>query len=206
MTIFEYVIVTLLLIAGLGIARLLESAVDTFRLRGKIKLHWIPIAWVALVFLWQMQFLWALFELEGLIRVWNAGRYALLLAMALLLFVAGALIVPSPTDDQGSDSWEQFMADDRWALLALALFFLLAFLSNPILFGIPLWEWDNLFDLILFGVLVFALFLSENSLKTWRWITLVFALLSIAAAVSLSPSSYQTNEPIDTHPRHLSEK
>lgn len=204
MTIFEYIIVTLLLIAGLGITRLLENAVDTFRLRNKIKLHWIPITWVALVFLWQMQFLWALFELEGLVNSWNVGCYALLLTMALLLFVAGALIVPSPNDDQGGDSWEQFMTDDRWSLLALALFFLLAFLSNPILFGIPLWKGDNLFDLLLFGVLVFALFLSKNTLKAWRFITIFFALLTIAAMIFLSPTSYQTNESIDTHPKYLS--
>ena len=200
MTIFEYVIATLLLIAGLGIARLLETAVETFRLRDQIRLHWIPIAWVVLVFLWQMQFLWAIFELEGLIRIWSAGRYALLLAMALLLFVSGALIVPRPTDDQGSDAWEQFMADDRWALFPLALFFLLAFFSNPILFGIPLWEWDNVCDLLLFGVLVFALFLSETSLRSWRWITIIFALLSIVATILLSPAAYQTGEMLGTHP------
>jgi hypothetical protein len=202
MTIFEYVIATLLLIAGLGIARLLETAVETFRLRDQIKLHWIPIVWVVIVFLWQMQFLWAVFELEGLISVWSAGRYVLLLAMALLLFISGALIVPRPTDDQGSDAWVQFMADDRWALLPLALFFLLAFFSNPVLFNISLFEWDNIFDLVLGGLLIFALFLPGKSLKTWRWVTIAFTLISIAAMIYLSPASYQTDRQLETHPQY----
>jgi len=188
MKIFEYIIAMLLIVLGLGITQLLNDAVGTFRRRHTIRMHWIPVAWSALVFLWQMQYLWAIFELDTLIRSWTAAKFVVLLLMALLLFVAGALVVPKADDDQGSDAWRQFLDDGRWSLIALALFFFLAFLSNPVLFGIPLWEPDNVMDLILGLVLFVAQFFRSE--KAWGRTTLLFTLLSIAALAMLSPSVY----------------
>ena len=189
MTIFEYVIATLLWVAGLAITRLLGDAADTFRTRHLIKLHWIPLAWVGLVFVWQMQFLWAVFELGQLIKVWSVFRFGILILMAILLFVAGALVVPRTTDDQGANAWEQFLGDGRWALVFLAGFFLLAFLSNPILFDIPLWETDNLLDLVLCVILLAVQFTHRKAV--WAGATVLFAGISTVALILLTPVAYQ---------------
>ena len=189
MTIFEYVIATLLWVAGLAITRLLGDAADTFRTRHLIKLHWIPLVWVALVFLWQMQFLWAIFELGRLIKVWSVFRFGILIFMAILLFVAGALVVPRSTDDQGADALEQFLGDGRWALVFLAGFFLLAFLSNPLLFNISLWELDNVLDLVL-GVILLTVQFTRRRI-VWAGTTVLFAILSAIALVLLTPATYE---------------
>jgi len=62
MNIFEYVTAILLLVLGLGITNLLTDAVNVFRARRNIEFHWMPLTWVGIIFAWQMQFLWAVFE------------------------------------------------------------------------------------------------------------------------------------------------
>ncbi|WP_456451322.1 hypothetical protein [Hydrogenimonas sp.] len=189
MDIFSFVVSALLLVLGLGITQLLEDAVSTFRTRHKMKMDWIPWVWAGVVFVWQMQVVWAVFELSRLIEVWSAARFVLLLSMALLLYVAGALVVPKTEDDQGADAWEQFRQDGRWALVALALFFLLAFFANPVLFGISLWEADNLLELGLAIWLVALQWLPSR--RAWAWATPLFALATLVAVVLLSPALYE---------------
>lgn len=188
MRIFEYVVAVLLVVLGLGITQLLNEAVETFRKRRLIRMHWIPMVWVGLVFAWQMQFIWSVFELDELIRSWTLFKFVVLLLMALLLFVAGALVVPKTGDDQGSDAWRQFLEDGRWALVALSVFFFFAFVSNPLFFGISLWEYDNVFDLVLGSLLVAMQFFRSE--KMWGFLTLLFAFLSVVAMALLSPSVY----------------
>ncbi|WP_300364537.1 hypothetical protein [Hydrogenimonas sp.] len=189
MRIFEYVVAALLLIIGLGITQLLNDAVQTFRLRHKIQLHWIPLVWAGLVFLWQMQFIWASFELDLLIKSWTAFKFAMLLFMALLLFVSGALIVPKTSDDQGGDAWEQFLDDGRWALVALASFFFLAFFSNPLLFNVPLWIPGNVLEFFM-GLFLILVQFSTNE-KIWKWATVAYTIVSLVAIGLLSPVEYQ---------------
>ena len=188
MRIFEYVAAALLLIVGLGITQLLNDAVEAFRTRHRIRFHWIPMVWVGLVFLWQMQFIWASFELDDLIETWTAFKFVILLLMALLLFVAGALIVPKTTDDEGKDAWKQFLDDGRWALVALACFFFLAFFSNPLLFGVSLWIPGNVLEFFMGLFLILVQFSAAE--KVWRWATVIYGLLSFAAVGLLSPAVY----------------
>ena len=69
---FRWIAVALSMILGLGVTRLLSAFVAVFRSRKHSKLDWIPLAWAGCIFLWQLQFWWAIIELPGLIRVWNA--------------------------------------------------------------------------------------------------------------------------------------
>jgi len=189
MDLFSFVLSALLLVLGLGITQLLEDAVATFRMRHRMWMDWIPWMWVAIVFIWQMQVVWAVFELGSLVKVWRAVHFVWLLGMSLLLYVAGALIVPKTADDDGGDAWRQFLTDGRWALVALALFFLLAFLSNPVLFGIPWWEPDNLLEGGLAILLIGIRFV--DSRRFWVWVTPIFLLLTAVAVVMLSPAYYR---------------
>lgn len=189
MSIFEYVIAALLLVLGLGITQLLSDAVDTFRSRQRINLHWIPLAWVGLVFVWQIQFIWAIFELNELIKSWTAAKFIVLLFMTLLLFVAGALIVPKVSSDESPDSWEQFLQDGRWSLIFMSCFFLLAFLANPLLFDVPMLLPINLLDFFLCIILILTQFARSETI--WASMTIAFTILSMVAIVLFSPVAYQ---------------
>lgn len=188
MSIFEYLVASLMLVIGLGVTQLLSDAVDAFRQRQRYRLHWLPMTWSTIVFAWQMQFLWAIFELQSIQRSWTATEFTILLLLAMLLFVAGALIVPKASDE-AENAFEQFQQDGRWALIVLAIFFVLAYLTNVILFGLSFWNVSNLEDPLLALVLLSSLFAKTQ--KTWTWITIIFAVLSIYCIVDLSPTAYE---------------
>ena len=105
-----------MLIVGLGVTRLLSALVDRFWDRGINKPHWIPLVWALLVFIFQMQFLWAAFELSSLIETWTVTAFVFILVYALTLFLAGVLVVPRVVVKQDTDAFSHFLKDGRWAL------------------------------------------------------------------------------------------
>lgn len=186
---FDHLRAALLLVLGLGITQLLSAMTAAFRVRRRLGFHWIPLTWAAVVFAWQMQFLWAIFELRGATPVWTPLRFGLLLAMALLLFVAGSLVAPSASPEEPPQTWDQFQKDGRWALLCLSAYFFLAFLSNPVLFGVPLFLRANLADLGL--ALLAAGSLLARSRAAWAGLTAAFVACSATAIALLSPGAYR---------------
>lgn len=99
MTIFDYVSATLLIVLGLGITELLNDTVSLFRDRHTQPPEWVSLTWAGIVFSFQMQFIWGVFELDSLIAEWSAFMFIVALLLALLLFAAGAVIIPRPAPD-----------------------------------------------------------------------------------------------------------
>jgi len=105
---FRWIAVTLSLILGFGVTRLLSAVVAIFRSRKDAELDWIPLVWAGCVFFWQIQYWWAIIELPRLIETWYLGQFMILLGLALLLFVTAALVLPPSGLDKGeklSDTW-----------------------------------------------------------------------------------------------------
>ena len=67
-------------------------------------------------------------------RTWSAGAFALLVALILTLFLAAALIVPSP-DETPRRAFER---DGRWAMALLAAYHSGAIAANEFIFSEPL--------------------------------------------------------------------
>jgi hypothetical protein len=188
LTIFEYLTAALMLVMGLGVTQLLSDVVDAFRRRQTVRLHWIPLTWAAIVFAWQMQFIWAVFELQALLRSWKAWEFLMMLCLALLLFVAGSLVVPR-ADDEAKSAVEQFRRDGRWTLAILAAFFFLAYFVNIFMFNLEYHDPVDLQDLLL--AMALSLTLLARSVTVWATATVLFAVMSAIAIVTLSPSTYE---------------
>lgn len=134
MTPFEFITVALSFILGLGITQVLLSAIAVFRSRDRVEVDWIPLAWAAIILLWQLQYWWAVFELNTLVHAWTLLHFIALVAMALLLFVAGALVLPSPDQDAAERVRGTFQRDGRWALIFLSAYFASGLATNWFLF------------------------------------------------------------------------
>ncbi|MFO1148191.1 MAG: hypothetical protein U1E62_07420 [Alsobacter sp.] len=127
---FRWITVVVSTILGLGIARLLTSAVLLFHSRKRAKLDWVPVAWAVAVFAQHIGFWWSLEELSSLVPKWTLAGFLLLVGLVLALFLSAALILPS-TEIHGDDRLSDFFEEDgRYALLALAGFNLFAILAN----------------------------------------------------------------------------
>jgi hypothetical protein len=185
---FHWISVILSLVLGLGITRLLSSAVAVFRSRGRAQIDWVPLVWGACIFLWQLQFWWAIIELAPKINTWTPVQFLALLGLPLLLFVAAALILPSSELSTGDSLAEVFERDGRWALVFLSAYFVLATGENWYFWHVPPFTRTGFINLILAAVPL--LFLSVSSRKLRCALTVLYAVLSVLAAWAESPHAY----------------
>jgi hypothetical protein len=188
MTSFEFFSVALSFVLGLGVTRLLLGGLGVFRARRRQTVHWIPIVWAVSIFLFQIQFWWALFELNGLIEIWTHGVFATLLSAAILLFISGALILPALGDQQQESLFDNFHKDGRWALLALTAYSALSIWANWFLFETsPLSATGAL--VVVYGGLALASFMSSNQ-RVLGILTVGHLIAAIYAYFALAPATY----------------
>jgi hypothetical protein len=188
MTIFDFATVAVSFILGLAVTYLLESIVEAFRARRRCRLDWLPFVWAACVLVQQFQFWWALYELNGMPSL-SVGRFSLLLMLAALLFLAGALVLPSGESDYPEDLANYFSSDGSWGVAALALFNLSAVAINVLLFDTPLTDTVNQRNLILLVITV-----SVAITRSRRWqvgLTGVYVIALAAAEIAATRPVYE---------------
>lgn len=189
MTAFEYITVAFSFVLGFGITRQLAASVSVFRARDHFELHWVPLVWAGAVFVTQIQFWWALFELSSIFDAWTLAQYLSLLGLALLLFVAGALILPLSVEPGQATLLDDFDKNGRWALIFLCGFHLLANWAN--------WHfWDTSPNsptgYISAGLLAsIVIFLVSKNQALRAILTVAYFAQTVNALVVFSPSAYQ---------------
>jgi hypothetical protein len=104
------------------------------------------------------------------------------------LFAAGALIIPRPAAEGPWEPWRRFEQNGRWSVVALACYSFLAFIANPLFYGVSPFLAANLINLILGACLLGTFFLPTRRL--WAWATVFYALFAAYEIVRLSPSTY----------------
>ena len=122
---FEYAMVLISIIIGLGITHILSSLGSAVhRLRGHgspLRLELNYLAWIAFIFGWMVQFWWWEFKWTTLDAEVDFRLYSFLVLYAVSVFMVAVILVPhhlSVVDD----SWEYFLSIRRWffgGLLAL---------------------------------------------------------------------------------------
>lgn len=123
---FNWITATIGMVLALGMTRLLSSGVCMFRSRHRATLHWVPLVWAFCIFFSMIDFSWDLHEASnGAIAKWDFDRALILLIFALVLFLAGGLILPQQELSAGDSLKDEFAQDGRWALTFLAVFDLL---------------------------------------------------------------------------------
>ena len=188
MTSFEFFTVAISLILGLGFSRLLLGFVYVFRARRSEPVHWVPLAWALGVFLTQVQFWWALFELTGLVSTWTLPVFFSLLLMAVNLFVMGALVLPNIADSERDSLLDYFEQDGRWALVAITTYSLLAQWANWYVWGVSPLTSTGAFA-ALFGLTPLIGFLVKN-IRTQGIIAVIFLLILVYGFYTLAPLEY----------------
>ena len=93
---FEILTITFSFIVGLGMAQVLRSVGHVIRERDRISLHWIPFSAAVLILFFQIQFWFGLAVINSLLEQWAWPVYSLVLSLAVLIFLAGATVLPPP--------------------------------------------------------------------------------------------------------------
>jgi hypothetical protein len=99
---FEYVMVLISIILGLGIAHILMGlggVIDRLTGRGEpIRLGLAHAGWLGMVFAWMILFWWWEYRFSELDPEWTVALYFFLVAYAVTLFLLGVTLVPRDWD------------------------------------------------------------------------------------------------------------
>lgn len=119
MSLFEFVLVMVSLVLAIGVTHLLREIASIVRHRDTLTVHWIPLAWIATLFLYSVSYWWALWDFQSL--TWTFPGYFFLLVAPTLLYIAISLLVSADVAVPGTsllDSFERVRAPFFW-LMAL---------------------------------------------------------------------------------------
>jgi hypothetical protein len=110
---FGYLSVLLSIILGLGLTQLLTALGRLIRHRERVRAHWLPLLWAALLLLIYVQVWWSMYGLR-LRTEWTFLAFCTVLAQTATLYVMAAVALPEEVDEAGLDLGEYFARHHRW--------------------------------------------------------------------------------------------
>ena len=132
---FEIITITFSFVVGLGMAQVLRSVGFVVREHGTSRLHWIPFSVAGIVVFFQVQFWFGLTVINSLMEHWTWPVYGLMLILAMVIFLAGATVLPPPNKVGERNLIEDYSDRGRISLLFIA-----AYLIGWIAVGIVFWR------------------------------------------------------------------
>ncbi len=114
---FEYVMVLVSIIVGLGLTHVLGAlGAAIHRLRGHgppIRLDATYLLWVGTVLTWLISFWWFEFKYQEITIQWSLDLYLFVIFYAISLYLMAVILLPAGMKGV-TDSYEYFMAGRRW--------------------------------------------------------------------------------------------
>lgn len=135
----EYLLVFLSLLFGLGLAEIMQSL---HRLAGhdaRVAWHWLPLAWVLLVFLLIMQLWWSYYETINAPAWSNLFLFLIPAGVLVLVYLISAAVLPDPERGRSVKMLDWYFERRRWFFALGALLFPLLILQNVVVQGGFVW-------------------------------------------------------------------
>jgi hypothetical protein len=187
MTAFEFLSVALSFVLGLAVTLVLTSFLAAFRARSESRMDWLPFAWSSYVLANQFQYWWAIFELSSMPE-WTIATFGMLLLLAVILFVAGGLTLPTGSGEYPHDLREYFRRDGKWGVVALASYGIVGTVGNVILFDTPLVSALHAIQVGAVGAAIAVASAKSRPVQVTG--TLLFGVLLILALILATPWAY----------------
>jgi hypothetical protein len=117
---FEHLAVLISIVLGLGLTHLLTSVQRLVQARQRVRLYWLPLLWVALIFVSLIEWWWACFALKQY-TVWNFFYFLFVLLSPVSLYLAAAFALPDVEPGTRYDLREHYYDNRVWFFAMLAL-------------------------------------------------------------------------------------
>ena len=141
MNLFEFLMILLSLIVGLGIAEILSGLARFLKKNRRREIPWVHGAATLSIFVALLQTFWESWGLRAL-DVWTFPAMLLMLGSPICLYLMAYILFPEPDEAAGLDDYYFERARLLWPLGALTV--IVGTLFRPIAFDVPLWVVDNL--------------------------------------------------------------
>lgn len=177
MTQFQFVMVLLSIIIGLGVTDLLSNVARQINHRTKVTFSWLQSGLVLFIFIALLQQWWESWSLQS-VESWNFGTMLLMLAGPVGLYIASHMLFPRKIED--IDLEDHYFGNARIFWLLGASVVVVSALFRPIGFGMPLIDPDNAASLFLFFACLGLAFIRNR-----RFHKIVFPVIFLALLLDL---------------------
>jgi len=176
---FNFLMVLLSIIIGLGTTEILVNIARQVKARKTCKAFWVHSGVVALLFLGFLQIWWESWGLHE-VEQWAFPHLLLMIATPVGLFIISHLVFP---DDFEDADMEQHYFDNARLLWGAGAFTILAsILFKPLAFGHELWIAGNASS---FGMVGFCIALAATGYRPLHLATIPIFVIAMALDVML---------------------
>jgi hypothetical protein len=165
MTQFQFVLVLLSMIVGLGIAELLTNFARQIRTRTTTRTYWLHSLFVLFVFIALLQQWWEIWSLQS-VPQWSFPVMLLMLGGPICVFIIAHLTYPETVE--GKDLKAYYYENARLIFTIGIIATIISTSFRPLSFGVPIMDPDNLMSLVGIGILA-ILAISRN-----EWVHRIF--------------------------------
>jgi hypothetical protein len=134
---FEYVIVLISIILGLGITTILTGIAELIKHTTPVKLFAPYIIWIALIFLLHFQDWWLSYQLMA-VKEWSLQFFLMIVLYPINLYILAHLLFPADLA-QGFDSKEFFLQHFPRLFIGALILIALSVIQNIALSHLPWW-------------------------------------------------------------------
>jgi multisubunit Na+/H+ antiporter MnhG subunit len=143
---FEFLMVLISVVVGLGLTEILSGAAGLLRVRESVRFHWIHVLFQFGIFFALLQQWWESWDLAS-VQVISFGAVFFMLLPPICLYLIAHLLYPSPSAEADLEAYYYRQAPLLWGLVVLGTvsgtFILPVLEGNPILHpanlsGIPM--------------------------------------------------------------------
>jgi len=152
MNLFEFLMILLSLIVGLGLAEILSGIGNSLKRNGTLGFHWTHGAVTLTVFLGLLQVFWESWGLRT-VEIWSFPAMLLMLGSPILLYLLAHILFPGREESVSLDDYYFARARLLWPLAGLTV--IVGTLFRPVVFGQPLWAIDNASAIPILAVCIF---------------------------------------------------
>ena len=162
MTLFEYLMVLVSIILGLGMTQTLRGLSKIARSDAP----YLPLTlWAALLVYLYVQVWWALWDLHA-VESWNQGYFTFVVLIPCSMFAATELLMPMGTTAD-TDWRAHYLKVRRWFYAMIIVFTLLATIETRVLLGVPLMHPYRIMQLSMLTLLVVGFTSANQRIQLW---------------------------------------
>ena len=178
---FEYIVVLISIILGLGVTQLLSGIGNIILRWNQFETYWPHTILIMLVFILHIQDWWATWEYHS-IKLWYLPLFLFIIIYPVNLYILTRILFPLRWNVQAINLKEFYFANFRKIYGAMILLPVHAILSNYFISGRPLHEQLLQFALAVILIVVVLLNRREEWIhKTLAMLFLVICLITFAA-------------------------
>lgn len=177
---FEFVTVLISIILGLGITQIMSGIADLIHQWEKVKLYWVHLLWIVLVFILHVQEWWLTFELRS-IEVWRLPFFLFEVLYPISLFILARILFPIAGDEASNNLKVFYFQNYRKFFLMVMILSVLSGLENVFTHGLGVSGW--LVNFIIFLILLVITLTKTKSERVHQLVALTLLIFMVGGII-----------------------